>query len=190
MDVAIYETHMGGEFDATNIVKTPVVTVISSIAMDHVRLLGPSIEDIAWHKAGIFKSDSLAISTLQEETVTAVLRQRAAEKGIALEFLGVDSTLPKNATALKPEAQRINCSLALAVARAWLTVKAPGAPNITKDLIAHGIERFSSPGRYHQINHLNHQWFLDGAHNESSLEHAVRWLAESAIENQQWVLQY
>ena len=58
VDVAIYETHMGGEFDATNILDHPVVTGVTSIGLDHVRLLGPYIEHIAWHKAlckSIFK---------------------------------------------------------------------------------------------------------------------------------------
>ena len=47
VDVAIYEAHLGGEFDATNIVERPVVAVVTPIAMDHVRLLGPDIEKIA-----------------------------------------------------------------------------------------------------------------------------------------------
>jgi len=66
VDVAICETHLGVEYDATNIVRNPVVTGITTIGMDHVKLLGPSIEDIAWHKAGIFKPGSLAFSTFQE----------------------------------------------------------------------------------------------------------------------------
>jgi len=40
--------------------------------MDHVCLLGPTIQKITWHKAGIFKSGSLAFSTLQEQAVTTV----------------------------------------------------------------------------------------------------------------------
>lgn len=60
VDVAIYETHLGGEFDATNIVKSPTITAVTSIAMDHVKLLGPTIENVTWHKAGIFKAGSLA----------------------------------------------------------------------------------------------------------------------------------
>ena len=72
--MAIYETHLGGEFDATNIINVPIVTAVTSIAMDHVRLLGPGIEDIAWHKAGIFKSGSLAFSTLQEDAAAIVLQ--------------------------------------------------------------------------------------------------------------------
>ena len=188
VDVAIFETHLGGEFDATNIIRTPLVTAITPIAIDHISLLGPTIQRIAWHKAGIFKSRSLAFTTLQEPEVVPVLKQRAAEKGVVLEFVGVDSVLPSNVAALKPKVQRINCSLALAVARAWLSVKAPNGQSSMEYNIARGIEQFSWPGRYQQINERNYQWFLDGAHNESSLRCAVEWFAETATKNQKYVL--
>lgn len=184
VDVAIYETHFGGEFDATNIIRAPLVTAVTTIAMDHVKLLGPTIQRIAWHKAGIFKSGSLAFSTLQEPPVATVLQQRAAEKDVVLEFVGIDSALPANATALKPKVQKINCSLALAVVRAWLSVKAPKGQSSMEDNITRGIEQFSWPGRYQQINDQNCQWFLDGAHNELSLQYAVEWFAETATKNQ------
>jgi folylpolyglutamate synthase len=188
VDVAIFETHLGGEFDATNIIRTPLATAITPIAMDHISLLGPTIQRIAWHKAGIFKSGSLAFSTLQEPEVAMVLEQRAAEKGVLLEFVGVDAVLPTNVAALKPKIQRINCSLALAVVRAWLSVKAPNGQSSMEDNITRGIEQFSWPGRYQQINERNCQWFLDGAHNELSLRYAVEWFAETATENQKYVM--
>ena len=58
---AIIETHHGGEYDATNVVSGPVVTGITSIGLDHLAQLGPTIEDIAWHKAGIFKKDRKSV---------------------------------------------------------------------------------------------------------------------------------
>jgi len=60
VDVAIYETHLGGEYDSTNIVASPLVTAITTVAEDHMHLLGPTIEKIAWHKSGIFKSGTPA----------------------------------------------------------------------------------------------------------------------------------
>ena len=184
VDVAIYETHLGGETDATNIIRTPIVTALTSIAMDHLRLLGPTIEKIAWHKAGIFKIGCQAFSTLQERAVTTVVQQRAAEKGVMLEFVGVESALPTNVAVLKPKVQRINCSLALAVVRAWLSVKAPEAQGHMKDVPTCGIEQFSWPGRYQQIKDRNCHWFLDGAHNELSVKYAAQWFAENVSENQ------
>ncbi|QSS66628.1 hypothetical protein I7I51_02817 [Histoplasma capsulatum] len=181
VDVAVYEAHLGGEFDATNIIKMPTVTAITSIAMDHVNLLGPTIERIAWHKGGIFKSGSVALSAPQERAVAEVLQERADEKGVRLEFVSLDSTIPINA--LKPEPQRLNCSLALAAVRAWLARKAPGL-GITNYSIANGIEQFYWPGRYQQIIDRHYQWFLDGAHNELSLRLVVEWFAKAASEYQ------
>ncbi|EDN08134.1 hypothetical protein HCAG_04644 [Histoplasma mississippiense (nom. inval.)] len=181
VDVAVYEAHLGGEFDATNIIKMPTVTAITSIAMDHVNLLGPTIERIAWHKGGIFKSGSVALSAPQERAVAEVLQERADEKGVRLEFVSLDSTIPINA--LKPEPQRLNCSLALAAVRAWLARKAPGL-GITDYSIANGIEQFYWPGRYQQIIDRHYQWFLDGAHNELSLRLVVEWFAKAASEYQ------
>lgn len=60
VQAAIFETHYGGEYDATNVMQNPVVTGITSLGMDHIAQLGPTIENIAWHKAGIFKSRSPA----------------------------------------------------------------------------------------------------------------------------------
>jgi folylpolyglutamate synthase len=189
VDVAVYETHLGGEFDATNIIRTPLVTAITPVAMDHITLLGPTIQKIAWHKAGIFKSGSLAFSALQDPEVTASLKQRAAERGVVLEFVSVNSALPTDAAALKPKAQRINCSLALAIVRAWLSVKAPKLQRSMEAYISGGIEQFSWPGRYQQINERNSQWFLDGAHDELSLRYAVEWFAErTTTENRKYVM--
>lgn len=189
IDVAIYETHNGGEFDATNVIQKPIVTGVTTIGIDHIAQLGPSIENIAWHKAGIFKRGSPAFSTLQEPAVAAVLQQRANEKNVALKFIDVDPTLPCNAFVLKPEVQRTNCSLAIALTRAFLKVKAPKEHCIlvSQDILR-GIEQFSWPGRYHHIVDGNHQWFLDGAHNELSIQKAAQWFVEVTSEGQGYLV--
>lgn len=188
-DVAIYETHNGGEYDATNVIQKPVVTGVTTIGMDHVEQLGPSIENIAWHKAGIFKHGSPAFSTLQEPAAATVLQQRANEKNAALQFIGVDPTLPRNALALKPEVQRTNCSLAIALASTFLKVKTPQHCCIlTSQDILQGIEQFSWPGRFHHIVDGNHQWFLDGAHNELSIQKSAQWFVEATSEGQRYLI--
>jgi folylpolyglutamate synthase len=181
VDVAIFETHCGGEYDATNIIRAPLVTAVTSIGKDHVRLLGPEIENIAWHKAGIFKQGCLAFSTLQDPEfpeVTAMLKKRAYEKGAVLSFVDIEPTLPTDAGALKPEVQRINCSLALAVVQAWMSRQNSGL-QINRQDILRAIEKFSWPGRFQQINGGSCHWFLDCAHNELSLPHAVAWYSET-----------
>lgn len=180
IDVAIYETHNGGEYDATNFIPKPVVTGITTIGMDHVEQLGPSLENIAWHKAGIFKRGCPAFSAPQEHAVAAVLQSRAAEKEVSLKFSDINSTLPSNALALAADVQKINCSLALALVDTFLEAKAPIADYaLTLEDVHRGVERFFWPGRFQHILDGNHQWFLDGAHNELSLRQAAQWFASS-----------
>lgn len=157
--------------------------------MDHVEQLGPSIENIAWHKAGIFKHGSPAFPTSQEPAAATVLQQRAKEKSMTLKFIGVDPKLPRNAFALKPEVQRKNCSLAIALANNFLQVKAPQERcYLASQDILQGIEQFSWPGRYHHIVDGNHQWFLDGAHNELSIQKAAQWFVETSSEGQGYLV--
>ena len=125
VDVAIYETHQGGEYDATNVIPRPVVTAITPIDKDHTHQLGPSLENVAWHKAGIFKAGAPAFSAPQQNAVAVVLQKRAAEKGISLEFVEACSNLPADAPQLKPEVQLLNFSLARAVSNGFLQQKAP-----------------------------------------------------------------
>ncbi|KAI1621587.1 putative tetrahydrofolylpolyglutamate synthase [Exophiala viscosa] len=175
----IIETHHGGEYDATNIVPAPVVTGITSIGLDHLAQLGPTIQDVAWHKAGIFKSGSLAFSAPQDPEVEAVLRSRADEKDVQLEIVGVDQSVPRDANALRAPVQRINCSLAIALVSAFLSRKSPSDEKaLRREDIENGIEHFSWPGRFEVIKTPNCTWYLDGAHNELSIGQAVQWFAE------------
>ncbi len=82
-DVVVFETGMGGEMDSTNVFPRPVATGITSIGLDHVHLLRNTVEKIAWHKAGIFKSGSVAGTVVQDQAVLNVLRERAEEKRVA-----------------------------------------------------------------------------------------------------------
>jgi len=172
VQVAIFETHNGGEYDATNVIQAPAVTAITALGMDHIKQLGPSLENIAWHKAGIFKLGSPAFSTFQDSVAATVLQNRAIEKGVTLRFVNLDRALPYNATKLKLEVQRINCSLARAIADAFLERR---HSNLTTHDIRRGIELFSWPGRFELITDAAGHWFLDGAHNELSIQIAAQW---------------
>lgn len=55
VDTAIYEVGVGGEYDSTNVFETPTACGISALGIDHTVMLGNTIEEIAWNKAGIFK---------------------------------------------------------------------------------------------------------------------------------------
>ncbi len=176
---AIFETHHGGQYDATNVLSATLVTGITSIGMDHLAQLGPDIADVAWHKAGIFKTGSLAFSAPQTPEVEAVLRSRALEKSVNIELVPVDPTLPRDADALRPQVQRINCSLAIALVNGFLSKRSLSSERkLSKQDVASGIENFSWPGRFEILKTPRCTWFVDGAHNELSIGEAVKWFAD------------
>lgn len=175
VDCTIFETHHGGEYDATNVVPQPVVTAITTLGMDHVDVLGPTIKNIAWHKSGIYKSGSVALSTTQTEEPAEVLVERAKAKGETVRFIGLDSRLPKTAPQLQPSVQKKNSSLAIAIAEAFLDKTAISPSGLTAEDIKQGVSQFSWPGRFHIVPGGSHTWFLDAAHNDMSVAIAADW---------------
>lgn len=182
VEAVVYETHHGGEYDATNVIAKPIVTIVTSLGMDHVRQLGPGIENIAWHKAGIFKQGADAFSAEQDEIPAKVLRERAEERKVSLEFVQDDEVLEgEEADQLKPDIQRRNCALALTAVKRFLKRTAPAkAGPILQEDIRQGIEGFSWPGRFQLIEDGSKKWYLEGAHNEMSITKAAEWFTELA----------
>lgn len=178
IDAAIVETHHGGEYCATNVVRRPIVTGITSLGLDHVAQLGPTVEDIAWHKSGIFKPGAPAFSVVQDPGPAEVLQKRAAERNTALTFVSPSDTLPVNNRVLSVPVQRLNCSLAIQLASAFLQAK-DSKQVLSSDDISKGIDNFSWLGRFETIKSGNSQWYLDGAHNPLSLEQAAEWFANN-----------
>lgn len=178
VDAAIIETHHGGEYCATNVVRKPIVTGITSLGLDHVAQLGPTVKDIAWHKSGIFKPGAPAFSVVQEPGPAEVLRNRAVERNTTLTFVSPSDTLPADNRVLSVPVQRLNCSLALQLASTFLQVKDPRYV-LNSDDISKGIENFSWLGRFETVRSGNSQWFLDGAHNPLRLEQAAEWFANN-----------
>lgn len=89
VDFAIIEVGIGGAFDSTNIIEQPLATGITSLGMDHMSVLGNTLAEIAWQKAGIFKNSCPAFSSLQKPEATEVIKSRANELGVSrLEFIG------------------------------------------------------------------------------------------------------
>jgi dihydrofolate synthase/folylpolyglutamate synthase len=83
IDVAVLEVGLGGRFDATNVV-TPIVSVITSLSMDHMSLLGNTIEQIAFEKAGIIKKHVPVVSAPQAPEALDVIRRVARVRGAPL----------------------------------------------------------------------------------------------------------
>lgn len=84
VDFLILETGMGGRLDATNVISSPVCSVITHISYDHMHFLGNTLEQIANEKAGIMKRNSCAVTCNQEPEVLKVLGSRAGELGISM----------------------------------------------------------------------------------------------------------
>ena len=188
VDAVVCETHNGGEYDATNIFAHPIATGITAIGMDHALQLGPTIENIAWHKSGIFKSGAPAFSVGQGHQIIEVLRRRANEKNVSLEFVDDDTVNNNDILAMKTTIQRKNASLAQRLANALLVQKEPTSGHmLTPHDIREGAENLNWNGRFQQIIHGNHRWFLDGAHNEMSVSHSAQWFAEFVAKDLRFV---
>ena len=86
VDIAIFETGMGGRLDATNVVQ-PVLTIITSIGLDHTQFLGETIEEIAIEKAGIIKKGVPVIYFDRKDAATAIISKFCGEKGANLHFV-------------------------------------------------------------------------------------------------------
>ncbi|RXW24644.1 hypothetical protein EST38_g1235 [Candolleomyces aberdarensis] len=79
VDATILEVGVGGTYDSTNVVPKPVVTGVTALGIDHVGVLGKTLEEIAWQKGGIFKEGVPAHTVSQPESPLKVLRNRAQE---------------------------------------------------------------------------------------------------------------
>lgn len=130
VDAAVVETGVGGEYDATNMVARPLAAGISTLGIDHVLVLGATPDEIAWHKAGILKPGrpGFAVEQVAFPSTEAVLRARAAERGVELRIVRGDDDDPRlRGVRVRPDAafQRRNASLAVALAEAALEVLDP-----------------------------------------------------------------
>lgn len=185
VDVAVVETGVGGEYDATNIVARPAAAGISTLGIDHVFVLGDTVDKIAWHKAGIMKTGCPAFAVEQPAFPSAegVLRARAGDKGVDLRVLGVDPRLAASGVQVRPDAafQKRNASLAVALAEAALQrVDPEGFKRDEERLPAEfkdGIEQVVWRGRCEVKEEEGGKlrWHIDGAHTTDSLKMAARW---------------
>ena len=177
VDTAVIECGIGGEYDSTNIIVHPTVTAVTSLGIDHTAMLGNTLPEIAWHKAGVFKAGSAAYTAPQPEEALAVLRNRAQEKDVKLTVAKEHPEIGKIKLGLDAEFQKINASLAIQIAAAHL--RALGHPDPVPDHNAplpaefrRGLEQVRWPGRC-EIRLTQHPavaWFLDGAHTLDSIE--------------------
>lgn len=83
-DIVVLETGMGGLLDCTNVIKSPLCSIITAIGLDHTAILGNTIEEIAKQKCGIFKENSIAVTSKQNIHAMEVIEQTARKVKIPL----------------------------------------------------------------------------------------------------------
>jgi folylpolyglutamate synthase len=188
VDSAVIECGIGGEYDSTNILMKPTVTAVTTLGIDHTAMLGSTLPEIAWHKAGVFKQGSVAFTAPQKEEAMAVLRERATERGADLHTVGIHPALASNKVklGLSAEFQKINASVAIAAAAAHLralghtSIPDPTAVaniELPKQFV-HGLEAVRWAGRCEVRRETNVAWHIDGGHTLDSIEVTGRWFAE------------
>jgi len=99
VDLAVIEVGLGGRLDATNIVD-PLVSVITSLSYDHMAVLGDTLSQIAYEKAGIIKAGRPVVVSPQKDEALQVVERTAMERGSELTVVGRDYFYAANAHAL------------------------------------------------------------------------------------------
>ena len=184
VDAAVIECGIGGAYDSTNILESPVVTGITSLGIDHVALLGSTIGEIAWHKAGIMKPESKCFTpSSQHADAKRVMEQVANERGVALEYVDIDPAIASGEIQLGLQAdfQKTNASLAVSIAQEWLFQKGYTANSDFKQRVRRGLETVRFPGRCDTRYEDGIRWCIDGAHTLESLEQAGKWFASQLV---------
>ena len=188
VDVAVVEVGLGGRWDATNVLNAPVV-VITPIGLDHVGILGDTVEAIAGEKAGIVHPGAVVVEAPQPSGAAAVIAGRADEVGATVVRAGTDFGVRTRAVAVGGQLlaleglagayddvflplhgahQAGNAASALAAVEAFFGAGVGGAAAgrgpLDIDVVRAAFAGVSSPGRL-EIVRRSPTVILDGAHN-------------------------
>lgn len=175
-DIVVLEVGLGGRLDATNIIKTPLVSVITSISLDHTAVLGNTVELIANEKCGIIKENGITVCYPdQKPEALAIIRGVAAARNNRFILADMNSvtTLSMNITGTGLEYNDLLVSLpfigehqvknAVTALAAIEVLKSQGY-NIADHSIEAGFSSASLPARL-EILSYEPLVLLDGAHN-------------------------
>lgn len=181
-ELVILEAGIGGRLDATNVIQTPLAAVITSIGLDHTKVLGESKEAIATEKAGIIKSNGSVIFPELSVEINKVILEKAEEEqaevilvknsDIRNTKLSEDKSefsyknLDKLAIHLLGRHQVSNAALAIEVAQ---ILSDKGYP-IDETAIRKGLKEARWPGRMEKISEKP-MIIIDGAHNPEGISH-------------------
>ncbi|CAL4124461.1 unnamed protein product, partial [Meganyctiphanes norvegica] len=208
VDVAVLEVGIGGEYDCTNVVRSPVVCGITTLDLDHTNILGNTLQSIAWHKSGIMKPGVPCFTVDEQNTDTMpTLYQRAHEKQCEL---FVVPPLESYGWAGRPlqiglagDVQYTNASLALQLSQYFINYYVNGgtmdsiqsscrksldsvehklaAPFTLSNEEINGLRSVVWPGRTQLLlSGSNFQYFIDGAHTNGSMAACTDWFTKTA----------
>jgi dihydrofolate synthase / folylpolyglutamate synthase len=200
VDVVVLEVGVGGRLDCTN-VADGVVAVITPISIDHTRLLGDTLEEIAGEKAGIIKPGATAVLAQQPLVAAEVLLRHAVEVGATVAREGVEFGVLSRAQAIGGQQlalrglrgtydiflplfgsyQAGNAACALAAVEAFAGVSDEniyGPDGLDADLVREAFAKVTSPGRLEVIRR-SPTIIIDAAHNPAGMAATVAGLQES-----------
>jgi dihydrofolate synthase/folylpolyglutamate synthase len=191
VDIAVIEVGMGGRLDSTNII-TPLISVITSISIDHASILGDTLTKIAGEKGGIIKEGVPCVSAPQKEEAITVLQSIAVEREAPFTLVGEDvkfellcSSLEGQVFSLQLDDKSVEMQIPLlgahqvenaATAYTALNIIRKQGWNLTDEAVMRGFSQVQWLGRFEIVRHKPYVVF-DGAHNPYSaamLRQAVR----------------
>jgi len=179
-DIVVLETGLGGRFDATNIIKKPLVSVITSVSLDHMNILGDDLAQIAVEKCGIIKPGTAVItSAAQPVPVLEVIMRVCCERQVRVINVCPQSTriLGRGRDFIRFKYGSIEATLPLAgdhqIENAVLVMEAVGLLNrqgfvVRNESVVKGLKAVKFPARLELIS-INPAVLLDGAHNPGSM---------------------
>jgi dihydrofolate synthase / folylpolyglutamate synthase len=155
VNLVVLETGLGGRLDATNLVH-PLVSVLTSIDMDHQKWLGDTLGQIAAEKGGIIKCGVPVVSGPQFSEARTVLEQIAAERSAPIFY--AENPIEGLFIGLTGSHQRVNAAIAVNAVRT-------AGIQADQQAIKEGLANVYWPGRFQRVNDRT---ILDGAHNPSA----------------------
>ncbi|MBV6879440.1 folylpolyglutamate synthase/dihydrofolate synthase family protein [Epilithonimonas ginsengisoli] len=177
VDFAIIEVGLGGRLDSTNIIK-PLVSAITNVQLDHQDLLGETIQEIAFEKAGILKANVPIISGDEKDVVKNIVISRAKE--LNADF--IDATTIENSleSDLKGKYQKKNIRVVLALVD---ELKKQGL-TINEENLKSGLQNVHKNtnfiGRWFEFSQ-NPLTICDTGHNQAGLEEVFNQLNEYSL---------
>ncbi len=181
-DYVVLEVGLGGKYDATNIIKKPVVSVICSISLDHTHILGDSEEKIAAEKAGIIKSGCpCVVYCANSESVTQVFKAKCKEMDSPLYCANTQSlkllASKDDKNIFDYNGVRYNTTFfgKHQVYNALNAICALEILNIDTKYIVSGVNRAKAHARYEIINQKP-RVIVDAGHNRDGIEQLLKTL--------------